>query len=77
MLHSNDTGKPVEKLEQISQLPKALCDERVQHKGDKANSTIALRLRYKDIPHAVFTSQLQCYPMYIVIEEMSSSTQTP
>jgi hypothetical protein len=42
MQHSNKTGEPVEMLgQQIIEFPMALCDTQgVQHKGDKANTTI-------------------------------------
>ena len=72
MQHSNKTGEPVEKLgEQIIELPMALCDTQgVQHKGDKANSTRALRLRYKNAPETVFSSELQSNPKCTLIEGM-------
>ena len=64
-------GEPVEKLgEQISELPMALCYHGFQRRGDKANSTRALRLRYKDAPCTVFTSELQCNPQCTIIEGM-------
>ena len=71
MKHSNKPGEPVEKLgEQIIELPMVLCDQGFQRKGDKANSTRALRLRYKDVPYTVFTSELQCNPQCTIIERM-------
>ena len=78
MQHSNKTGEPVEKLgEQIIEFPMALCDTQgVQHKGDKANSTRALRLRYKDAPETVFSSELQSNPKCTLIEGMFLITQT-
>ena len=64
MQHSNKTGEPVQKLgEQIIELPMALCDSQgVPHKGDKANPTRSLRVRYKDAPNTVFCSELQINP---------------
>lgn len=72
MQHSNKTGEPVQKLgEQIIELPMALCDNQgVQHKGDKANTTRSLRLRYKDAPDTVFSSDLHSNPECTLIEGM-------
>ena len=72
MQHSNKTGEPVQKLgEQIIELPMALCDNQgVQHKGNKANTTRSLQLRYKDAPDTVFSSELQSNPKCTLIEGM-------